>query len=102
MRLRNLVTGSAVVVLLGVAGLALPSNCLAQVSDPTAPGHGSCIQTPYLQSVQPMSGFSFDAFLLDRASRLVMAATQWQSPEVARASTWVRTRPMVVRPSAKR
>jgi hypothetical protein len=49
-----------------------------------------------------MSGFSFDAFLLDRASRLVMAATQWQSPEVARASTWVRTRPMVVRPSAKR
>ena len=81
------------------------SNALAQTSDPDVTGHGTCQQAPDLEPSGDLCGFSLDTFFLDRASRLVAAATRWQPSSVtkfATISTLSMTRPTAIRVRALR
>ncbi len=85
-------------VIAAISFAACASSAQAQTSDPSVPGHGCCTLLPGGEPTVEISGFSFDTFLLDRASRLMTASSRWQSTALARPVTAARVRLTVARP----
>lgn len=84
-----------------MAAAASVRSAGAQATDPGIPGHGSCmlISSP---AVSGLSGFSFDTFMIERASRLMTATSRWQPVNSARLSHVTRVQSTVARTSAPR
>ena len=57
----------------------------AQISEPGVSGGGSVLQAPGGEPSTSSGSWSLDQFLLDRATRMVMAAVRWQPSASVRA-----------------
>src|SRR5258708_5150234 len=88
--------GVAAIVAMALMVNAPRASAQTGTSDPT--GHGCCTLLPGGEPTVEVSGFSFDTFLLDRASRLMTASSRWQSTALARPVTAARVRLTVARP----
>ncbi|HTM57860.1 MAG TPA: hypothetical protein VL123_05535 [Candidatus Udaeobacter sp.] len=88
----------AVVLAVIVAGFAFfgSTQAFAQTSDPDVTGHGTCQQAPSLEPSADLLAVSFDTFLLDRASRLIAAATRWQPSSSLKIVSVSQTRPISI------
>lgn len=91
MHVRPAAHSLSLVALALVALLVFPSMAGAQITNPDPVGHGICTQAPGVEPVA--SPLCFDTFLMDRASRLVLAAMQWR-PVAARPVALSPVRPM--------
>ena len=91
----------SLVALALVALVVFPSMAGAQITNPDPVGHGICTQAPGAEPVVDSSAPCFDTFLMDRASRLVLAAMQWR-PVAARPVALSPVRPVAAHSRAAR
>jgi hypothetical protein len=96
MRVRTAAIFSILVALALIGLVTLWSNAFAQIGDPQPTGHGVCTQAPDTEPSESSGALCFDAFLMDRASRLVLAAMQWH-PALTRSIALSPARPAVAR-----
>jgi hypothetical protein len=100
MHVRPAVLAVAVLAIAATALLTFAPTATAQVGEPGTNGHGACTLAPGAEPCVEMGSIGLDTFLMDRASRLVMAATRWQPRLAARPVALTRTGPAVARPRA--
>jgi len=100
MRSRSPVTSVAIFAVAAMVAIALVQAAHAQTGGSGDPGHGSCLSIQTIEPTSGLSGFSFDTFMIERASRLMAATSRWQPVNSARLARSTRVRFTVARTSA--
>jgi len=85
MHVRSAALPLAILAIAAVALFAKAPDAYAQTTDPDTPGHGTCVLLPGNEPTVEASSFTFDMFLLDRASRMMIATTRWNPTASARS-----------------